>query len=170
MKGYDDQIVRIRGGQIEVQGSWYNSRRDFTDNCRIPYDLARKVCLEKCYKIRHYLAPLFGPDFVERCIQIEESDEKQMKGRPGRKPRSPSLAAKRPAEEDETDPTTYDRIPRKHRTVKHRTSVAMTPPPLPSDLNLDAFVLSCDEICSMLSATRELMRLQHCATRRSSGK
>lgn len=87
-----------------------------------------------------------------------------MKGRPGRKPRSPSLSAKRPAEEDETDPTTYDRIPRKRRTSKHCASGAATPPPLPSNLNLDTFgSLSFDEICPMLSAARELMRLQHCA-------
>src|SRR5947207_10353740 len=79
---------------------------------RIPYNLARTVCLEKCYKIRHYLAPLFGPDFVNECVQVEVSDEKQIKGRPGRKPRSPSSPVKRAAEGD-MDPTTYERIPRK---------------------------------------------------------
>src|SRR5271167_2871540 len=75
-------------------------------DCRIPYDLAHKVCLEKCYKIRHYLAPLFGPDFVNKCVPIDESDEKQMKSRPGRKPRSPTFSVKRPAEEEDTDPAT----------------------------------------------------------------
>jgi hypothetical protein len=132
-------------------------------DCRIPYDLAHKVCLAKCYKIRHYLAPLFGPDFVNKCVPIDESDEKQMKSRPGRKPRSPSLSLKRPAEEEDTDPTIqYDRSP-KRRHVKPCASGSVSPPPLPSDLKLDAFgSLSAYEISSMLSAARELMRMQHC--------
>ena len=64
-----------------------------------------------------------------------------------------------------------NKVPRKRRTVKHCASGSVTPPPLPSDLNLDAFgSLSSDEICSMLSAARELMRLQRLCPRWSSSK
>src|SRR5271169_5516904 len=106
---------------------------------RIPYDVARKVCLEKCYKIREYLTPLFGSDFVHQCMPIEESDENKLKSRPGRKPRSPSFSVKRPAEDEDTYRTTqHDRYPNKRRAIKSCASGTVAPPIIPSDLNLDA--------------------------------
>lgn len=35
---------------------------------RIPYESARALCRQNAYSIRHYLRPLFGPDFAEECI------------------------------------------------------------------------------------------------------
>lgn len=89
-----------------------------------------------------------------------------MKSRPGRKPRTPALSVKRPAEDEDIDPTTqqHERFPNKRRALKPCASGSINPPPLPSNLNLDAFgSLSTDEIPSMLSAARELMRMQRCA-------
>jgi hypothetical protein len=130
---------------------------------RVPYDVARKVCLEKCHKIREYLTPLFGPDFAGQCVPIEESNEKQLKSRPGRKPRSPSLPVKRPAEAEDEDIDRTIRHPNKRRALKPCASGIVTPPPIPSDLKLDSFgPLSTEDISSMLSAARELMRLQLC--------
>lgn len=140
-------------------------KRSLTD--RIPYDLARKVCLQKCYKIRRYLAPLFGPDFVNECLPAQPEEER-MKRRPGRRPRSPMyMPVKRSPEEmleddfDETDMNGYQ--PNKRRSPPPYASGSLPPPPLPSDLTMDMFgELSKEELCSTLSAARELTRLQYC--------
>ena len=52
----------ITGGAIAAQGYW------------MPYSCARAVCLTFCYHIRWALTPIFGPSFVEECIQPESPD------------------------------------------------------------------------------------------------
>jgi len=140
--------------------------------CRIPYDLARKVCLQKCYKIRRYLAPLFGPSFVKECLPAEPEEER-MKRRPGRRPRSPVyMSTKRSSDqmlEDESDPV----VRNEHLSNKRRSptpcttpcaSGSLAPPKLPSELQMDMFGdLTKAEMCSILSAARELTRLKHCS-------
>jgi hypothetical protein len=135
---------------------------------RIPYDLARKICLEKCYSIRHYLTPLFGPSFANECIYVESDEQEQTKRRPGRKPRSPTFAVKRSSEEmvetEEMHPSPEgDRLPNKRRLLSPCASGTTNPPNLPSDLNFDKN-LTGDEICKMLFAARELMRMQQCSS------
>jgi hypothetical protein len=134
---------------------------------RIPHDLARKVCLQKCYKIRRYLAPLFGPDFVKECLPTEPEEER-MKRRPGRRPRSPNyIPAKRSPDqmlEDDFDPIVRkEHLPNKRRSPPPCASGSLSPPTLPSDLHMDMFgELTKDEMCSILTAARELTRLQQC--------
>ena len=142
-------------------------RSDLLLTCRIPYDLAYKVCLEKCYKIRHYLTPLFGPDFADNCLPTEGEEKDQMRRRPGRKPRSSPLPVKRKVEDctdDDNHPTpSHETVPIKRRSIKPCASGTGTPPPLPSHLNLDNFRrYSAAEICEMLTAARELERMQYC--------
>ena len=134
---------------------------------RIPYDIARSVCLEKCYKIRHYLTPLFGPEFADECMPTEGEDKDQMRRRPGRKPRSPPLPVKRKVE-DCTDDDNYpnpshETVPIKRRPIKPCASGTVNPPSLPSNLSLDGFGRhSAAEFCEMLSAACELERMQYC--------
>ena len=133
---------------------------------RIPYDLARQVCLEKCYKIRHYLTPLFGPSFVSECVPSDSDEREQIKRRPGRRPRSPTFAVKR-LPEDDLDDDAYrskDRpSPNKRRAIKPCASGEAAPPALQSDINMnDLDAIRYEDICPMLSAARELMRLQQC--------
>lgn len=131
---------------------------------RIPYELARKVCLEKCYKIRHYLSPLFGPDFVDDCIPCDQPGDRQVKAKPGRKPRSLPIAIKRHVDEeydvDYHDVSRYERPRSKRRNIAPCASVVTTPPEIPFDMNIDH--LRIDEICDALCAARELMRLSKC--------
>jgi hypothetical protein len=134
-------------------------------NDRIPYDLARQVCLQKCYKIRKYLAPLFGPDFVKQCVP-DEPEQESVKRRPGRRPRSPVIAPKRSSEEmleDDSDPTVTEELPKKRPYLTPCTSEKVNPPVLPADLNMDIYgSLTPDEVCVQLIVARELMRLQQC--------
>jgi hypothetical protein len=127
---------------------------------RIPYELALKVCLEKCYKIRHYLAPLFGPDFVNNCNPVDELEERQAKAKPGRKPRSPPTSTKRPADHQHDVGYHDDRPSIKRRPVGPCASGTTTPPEIPFDTNVDQF--HAHEVCDALSAARELMRLSQC--------
>ncbi|BCR82675.1 putative APSES transcription factor Xbp1 [Aspergillus chevalieri] len=46
----------ITGGATEAQGYW------------VPFDAAKALAATFCYKIRHVLVPLFGPDFPSLCI------------------------------------------------------------------------------------------------------
>jgi hypothetical protein len=100
--------------------------------CRIPYDLAYKVCLEKCYKIRQYLTPLFGPDFANDCMPTEGEEKDQMRRRPGRKPRASPLPGKRKVEDctdDDNHPThSLEAVPIKRRSVKPCASGTVNPP------------------------------------------
>jgi hypothetical protein len=69
--------------------------------------MAREVCLRKCYLIREYLVPIFGPEFVANCTP-EAPEEASGKRRPGRRRKSPPVVAKRSSKEmlnDEGDPT-----------------------------------------------------------------
>src|SRR5262245_58619075 len=38
---------------------------------RFPYDAARAICVKWCHPIKEYLAPLFGPKFLEDCHPME---------------------------------------------------------------------------------------------------
>jgi hypothetical protein len=134
-------------------------------NVRIPYELARQVCLQKCYKIRKYLAPLFGPDFVKQCTP-DEPEQESVRRRPGRRPRSPVIAPKRSSEEmldDDSDPTVKDELPSKRPNLTQCASGKINPPVIPADLNMDLYgAKSLDEVCTMLIVARELMRYQLC--------
>jgi hypothetical protein len=119
--------------------------------------------LEKCHPIRKYLAPLFGPDFVDACVPVKPEDE-PTKRRPGRRPKSPPVAIKRSFEDDfdedeEPPPKQHES---KRRAVRSCATGLVFPPPLPYNLDMDQYNVNIDEICSMMSAARELMRLQHC--------
>jgi len=90
-----------------------------------------------------------------------------MRRRPGRKPRSSPLPVKRKVEDctdDDNHPTpSHETVPIKRRSIKPCASGTGTPPPLPSHLNLDNFRrYSAAEICEMLTAARELERMQYC--------
>ena len=132
---------------------------------RIPYELAHKVCLEKCYKIRQYLTPLFGPDFADECVPTEDEEKEQMRRRPGRKPRFPPLPIKRKVEdctdEDSHSTPANETVRIKRRFAKPCASGIVDPPPLPSNLGVLG-QYSAAEICEMLSAARELERMQYC--------
>lgn len=140
---------------------------EWVDIYRIPYDTAYRVCLGKCYKIRHYLAPLFGPSFVSDCLPSESEEREQIKRRPGRRPRSPTLPVKRLAEDDlddESDLTRNNPPPKKRPAFESCASGKTLPPRLPSDPNMDdCGLLRLDEICPLLTAARELQRLHRCA-------
>ncbi|KAJ1928108.1 hypothetical protein IWQ60_002368 [Tieghemiomyces parasiticus] len=49
-------MLLVRGGKLTIQGTW------------IPYPNARKLALRTCYRIRHDLVPVFGPDFVTMAL------------------------------------------------------------------------------------------------------
>jgi hypothetical protein len=132
---------------------------------RIPYDVARQVCLQKCYKIRNYLAPIFGPDFVDQCVPPDQHNG-QKKRPAGRRPKSPPLLSrKRPSDglDDESDGDQVYPISNKRIAYSPCASGSSNPPALPSDVDWSSLGrLSEEDICTMFSAARELMRMRNC--------
>lgn len=133
---------------------------------RIPYDLAHKICLERCYSIRHYLTPLFGPNFVNECTYINSDEQEHTKRRPGRKPRSPTFAVKRKSEDliendERYPPRENDLLPNKRRALSPCASGTVSPPELPSNLNIDKSLTN-SENCQILRTARELTRMKRC--------
>ncbi|KAJ1985210.1 hypothetical protein H4R34_000169 [Dimargaris verticillata] len=51
-----EDMLMVRGGKLTIQGTW------------IPYPNALKLAIRTCYKIRHELVPLFGPQFVDQAV------------------------------------------------------------------------------------------------------
>ncbi|KAJ1973347.1 hypothetical protein H4R35_004171 [Dimargaris xerosporica] len=51
-----EDMLMVRGGKLTIQGTW------------IPYPNALKLAIRTCYKIRHELMPLFGPQFVDQAV------------------------------------------------------------------------------------------------------
>jgi len=87
-----------------------------------------------------------------------------MKAKPGRKPKSPPIAMKRPAD-DEFDSENLGRAaserPRsKRRLVPPYPSGAITPPEIQFEVDIDH--LRADEVCDALLAARGLIRLSQC--------
>lgn len=65
----------ITGGATEAQGtlppsslSSYPELTQKQPGYWVPYDVAKALAATFCYKIRHVLVPLFGPDFPSLCI------------------------------------------------------------------------------------------------------
>jgi len=92
-------------------------------------------------------------------------DDEPIRRRAGRRPKSPAAAVKRTYdesldEEDEDEEPTPRQEP-KRRTLTNIGSGLAVPPPLPHNLTMHDS-LEREEICAMLSAARELMRMQRC--------
>ncbi|KAI9804696.1 MAG: hypothetical protein M1833_006771 [Piccolia ochrophora] len=58
--GLKDICHSITGGSIAAQGYW------------MPYEAAKAVATTFCYRIRHALFPIFGPDFIDACITPDD--------------------------------------------------------------------------------------------------
>jgi hypothetical protein len=128
----------------------------------VPYDIAKKVCMEKCFKIRRYLAPLFGPDFVENCVPLNDADlQEPSKRRPGRHPRHVSPSFKRPIEHiDGASMHLPDRDSKSSDKRRRPNSLPSTPrstPPPRIECQIDSSV-EFKDICPMLGAALVLMR------------
>ncbi|KXN74604.1 DNA-binding domain of Mlu1-box binding protein MBP1 [Conidiobolus coronatus NRRL 28638] len=52
----NDYIWRLRGGDINIQGTW------------IAYEYAYQLAVRTCYPIRHHLTILFGDDFIHAAL------------------------------------------------------------------------------------------------------
>ncbi|KAJ5662584.1 uncharacterized protein N7477_010200 [Penicillium maclennaniae] len=55
-RGLEDICHSITGGAILAQGYWW------------PYDVAKAMAAQFCWKIRYVLTPIFGTDFPSMCI------------------------------------------------------------------------------------------------------
>ncbi|KAM3425593.1 hypothetical protein BST61_g7540 [Cercospora zeina] len=58
--GLKDLAHSITGGALVAQGYW------------IPYACARALCITFCYGIRWALTPVFGPTFINECLEPGE--------------------------------------------------------------------------------------------------
>ncbi|KAL1924950.1 uncharacterized protein VTP21DRAFT_4604 [Calcarisporiella thermophila] len=56
------QVKRIRGGLLNIQGTW------------IPRESCRVLASRCCYSLRYELIPLFGPDFPDECIHPSQPE------------------------------------------------------------------------------------------------
>ncbi|CAO3615332.1 unnamed protein product [Cunninghamella blakesleeana] len=64
-KDPDLPIKKLRGGCLEIQGTW------------VPYAIAKSMCIKIAGKISHQLIPIFGNEIVDKSTKINYSQNKQ---------------------------------------------------------------------------------------------
>lgn len=83
----EEDIKRVRGGYLKIQGTW------------VPFEIAQKLAARTCYHIRFALIPLFGESFPSMCLtpqqpgfgQLQLTDPEESTKRRRRKRRVESI-------------------------------------------------------------------------------
>lgn len=133
--------------------------------------MAREVCLRKCYVIREYLVPIFGPGFAASCIP-DGPEQEPGKRRPGRRRKSPPVVVERSSEElldDDCDqPIDTEEPPTKRIRRFEPPSYRYKSPASATDIDLNTFTPPSKprgfSEAEVISAAHCLMSLKYCSS------